>query len=64
MQIGLVEIELDEDIEVKGPQEVWVWKRSGEIHVIRSKSDLVSILVREWKERNRQEEEFSKGSGI
>lgn len=64
MRIGSVEIETNEETEVKGPNEIWVWKRNGEIHVIRSESRLVELLIREWKEKNHREETFSSGSGI
>jgi hypothetical protein len=62
MRIGLVEIELDEYVEVKGPNEIWVWKRNGDVRVVYSAAPLMRRLVDEWKESKR--ETYEGGLGI
>jgi hypothetical protein len=63
MLIGTVTIGPHDHWEIRGKNVIWIWQ-SDEIVVLRSDSRIMSLLIREYQERNTKEESYENGAGI
>jgi hypothetical protein len=63
LTIGSIKIRPHDHWEVKDENTIWVW-HGEDIRVLRSDAMLMSLLIREWQEEHRHDEQFNHGAGI
>ena len=63
LTIGTTKIGPTDHWEVRGRNEIWIWQ-NGEIVVLLSDSQIMSLLIREWQDENRITEVYEHGAGI